>query len=497
MQTPHAVIVWAVSLLTAPAALAQTPPPSTNKAPASVATGPEVKAKEHYASSRSLFAERKYEESITELQRAYALVPSPVLLYNTARCYEHLGDYSKAVEFYQRYLDQAVGAPDAEVVAGLIQHYRTELAKNATPTTPKGRAAALARQGRKNYQAGRYAEAIDDLERANKLEARSAFIYNIAKCHEKLGDYDKAIVYYQRYLEMAPKASDRQDVISLISSLQARMRETLSELSVRTVPTGADVYIDDMDKLRGQTPLDLRLKPGAHKIVFVKNGYETVERKFEMPEDRPRDLAYALVKVKNFGGVSIDCDINGAQIFVDGKILGLTPYGAIKLLEAGTHQITVQRQGYYLYQAEAQVERGRMTWVRAQLPERGQLTGWMTSVGTWIGITSAVVGGATAGLTYWLGNYTVRGTPLSNNLWTAQQVGMFAGLGGVLVGLGLIGADLVIQPDDVYEKVSPSEPLPASLLDPDVDDQDPLAKSIAAPEAGARAVAAPAPEEAQ
>lgn len=401
------------------------------------------------------------------MQAAYKLVPSPALLYNTARCYERLGDYAKAVDYYQRYLDQAVGAPDAEVVTALIQHYREQLAKNARPTTPKGRAAALARQGRKYYQSGRYADAIDSLERAQSLSPRSAFIYNIAKCHEKIGDYDKAIVYYQRYLDMDPKASDKQDVISVIKSLQARMRETLSELSVRTDPVGADVYIDDMDKLRGQTPLDIRLKPGEHKIVFVKNGFETVERKFVMPEDRPRDLAYALVKVKNFGGLSIDCDINGAQIFIDGQILGLTPYGAIKLVEAGTHQITVQRQGYYLYQAEAVVERGRLTWVRAQLPERGQLTGWMTSVGTWVAATSAIVGGSVAGLSYWLGNYTIQGTPMSDNLWNVQQVGMFGGLAGLLVGAGFIGADLLIQPDDVYEKVSPSEALPSNLLDDD------------------------------
>ncbi|MFH1809240.1 MAG: PEGA domain-containing protein [Pseudomonadota bacterium] len=455
--------------LAALTALGQTSTPGTEgsappEAAAPAPNSPEARAQQHFEESRQLFEARNYEQAIVQLQAAHKLVSSPSLLFNIARCYERMGDYSSAVVYYERYLADAVGAPDAEVVRGLIAHYREQLKKNAAPTTPEEQAAVLARKGREYYRAGRYADAIAQLERANRVAQKGAFTYNIAKCYEKQGDYDNAIVHYQRYIELEPDASDRQDVVALIAALQARMRQTLSELSVRTAPAAADIYIDEMGKLLGQSPLEIRLKPGTHKLVLVKNGYQTIEREFEMPEDRPRDLAYALEKVKNFGGLAIESNVNGAQVFLDGQIMGLTPYNVTKLVEQGKHQVSVQRQGFFLYQADVTIERGRLTRVNAYLRERGELTGWVSTLGTWVAGTSLVLGGLTTAVSYGLGGFTVQGSPYSEGFWTAQQVGMYGGLSGVVLGVGLIGLDLLIQPSDIYELREPSDDLPAELV---------------------------------
>lgn len=411
-----------------------------------------------------MYKANKYEEAAARLKAAYRLVPSAALLYNTAKCYEQLGDYASAVDYYQRYLKSSVGASDAELVRDLIKHYRQKIGKKGVPRTPEERAKAIATKGREYYRAGRFADAIAQLQHAHRVTPKSAFIYNIAKCYEKMGEYDQAIVYYKRYLGMEPQAADRQDVISIVVSLEARMRQTLSELTVRTAPSGADIYIDDMSKLLGQTPLEIRLSPGEHKIVIQKNGFESVERVFQMPDDRPSDLAYALEKVKNFGGMTVESNVNGAQIFLDGKILALTPYNTTKLVTQGTHQVTVQRDGYYLYQADVTIQKGKLTTIKADLPERGELTGWMTTLGTWVAGVSLVAGVTTAGTAFFLGDQTVRDTPISDGLWTTQIVGMYGGLAGVLVGAGLIGLDLLIQPSDVYELKQPSDELPLEIV---------------------------------
>ena len=435
--------------------------------PAATAETPEARAQALFESSRGLYRELKYGEAVQQLQEAYQLVPSAALLYNMAKCYERMGDYARAIDHYERYLKESLGAPDADTVRDMISHYRAKLAKSGTPTSPEERAAVVANKGRDYYRAGRFADAIAKLEQAMRIVEKSAFIYNIAKCYEKMGEYDQALIYYRRYLAIEPNASDRSDVDAIIKALEDRLRDNLSELTVRTVPAGADVYVDDMGKLRGQTPLELRLPAGSHKIVLQKNGYESIARDFEMPDDRPRDLAYGMEKVKNFGGLAIDSNVSGAQIFLDGSILALTPYTTTKLVEQGQHQVTVRRDGYYLYQADVTIEKGRLTKVQANLPERGELTGWMTTLGGWILGVSAATGLATVGTTHWLGGYTVRGTNSSDLLWTVEQIALYSGLAGALVGATFIGLDLIIQPSDVYDEIgAPQDELPQELVAP-------------------------------
>src|SRR5262249_17073896 len=55
--------------------------------------------------SEQRFQEGRFQEAVELLLQAYALDPSPVLLYNVARAYEGLGDLPHAIEGYRRYLD--------------------------------------------------------------------------------------------------------------------------------------------------------------------------------------------------------------------------------------------------------------------------------------------------------------------------------------------------------------------------------------------------------
>lgn len=417
-----------------------------------------------FEEGRSLYTERKWEEAADRFKQAYAAYDSPDLLYNIAKCHEAMSDYRGAIDYYQQYLKRSLAAPDAELVRALIAQFQEKLKTGAASESPEERALAIANRGRDYYQAGRYADAVAEMQHAFSIVQKSALIYNIAKSYEKMGEYDKAVAHYKSYLQMEPEAPDRQDVVQIIAALEARMRQTLNELTVRTVPAVADVYIDDNRKMVGQTPIDVRLPAGKHKLVLVKNGYETIEREFEMPDDRSFGISYPLVKVKNYGGLRVDCNVAAAQIFVDGKILGLTPYEQIKLLPQGTHQVTVMRDGYYIFSSSTTIEKGKLTRVAAHLPEKGELTGWMTTLGAWLGGASLVIGGATAGLSYWLGGYFVRGTPWSEGFWTAEWIGLVAGLSGGCLGISLIGLDLLLQPSDINKVDLPSDDLPIEVI---------------------------------
>lgn len=62
-------------------------------------------------------------------------------------------------------------------------------------------ARALDRQASTLFDAGEYEEALDRMESAQRILPNSVRIYNIAVCHERLGNFSGAIINYQRFVE--------------------------------------------------------------------------------------------------------------------------------------------------------------------------------------------------------------------------------------------------------------------------------------------------------
>ncbi len=64
-----------------------------------------TEAKSHFKKGMTAISEGKYEEGISELQRAYEILPHEAVLYNIARAYAESGDLESAVATYKKYLE--------------------------------------------------------------------------------------------------------------------------------------------------------------------------------------------------------------------------------------------------------------------------------------------------------------------------------------------------------------------------------------------------------
>jgi tetratricopeptide (TPR) repeat protein len=75
-------------------------------------------------------------------------------------------------------------------------------------------------RGRNLYQAGRYREALTELEQALELDPNSPnLVYNVARVHELLGEIDLAIEHYVRYQKLLPPAQT-EEIARVESTLQ-------------------------------------------------------------------------------------------------------------------------------------------------------------------------------------------------------------------------------------------------------------------------------------
>jgi tetratricopeptide (TPR) repeat protein len=83
----------------------------------------------------------------------------------------------------------------------------------------------LAAKAARQYQDGRFLEALESYQRAYDVAPVPELLFNIGQCHFQLKSYEWAIFFYQGYLADRPQAANRALVQSLIVESRRHMRE--------------------------------------------------------------------------------------------------------------------------------------------------------------------------------------------------------------------------------------------------------------------------------
>jgi hypothetical protein len=105
--------------LLAPAAAGASPgdPPAPE---AGAGAGADTRdADRHFRSGVALFKAAQYAEALAEFERAYAIAPHPLVLYNIAACHRELAQFAEAATDYLRFLAEGkTSVPAARLAAG-------------------------------------------------------------------------------------------------------------------------------------------------------------------------------------------------------------------------------------------------------------------------------------------------------------------------------------------------------------------------------------------
>jgi len=146
-----------------------------------------------------------------------------------------------------------------------------------------------ARRAREHFQDGmghfeerRFRQAIREFELAGQLVPSADLWFNIARAHEELSEYERAVEYYRRYLRDRVDPPDRERIEAHIENLERRAEEqrlarrerpTTGTLRISTTVEGADVVVDGRPIGTAPVPAPLSLEPGRHRLTVTRDGY--------------------------------------------------------------------------------------------------------------------------------------------------------------------------------------------------------------------------------
>lgn len=75
-------------------------------------------------------------------------------------------------------------------------------------------------QGVEAYREGRFEDAIAAYEQAHRALPNPAFLFNLGQCYRSLGELERSIVLFERYIEAKPQAANRAEVEALIDGMR-------------------------------------------------------------------------------------------------------------------------------------------------------------------------------------------------------------------------------------------------------------------------------------
>jgi tetratricopeptide (TPR) repeat protein len=132
------------------------------------------------------------------------------------------------------------------ILAALLLLASAVAGRPAAAARSGGEAAAHFERGAKQYDLAHFEQAIAEFEKAYELAPSAILLFNIAQCHRHLGNKERALFFYRRYLEQAPETPNRADVERRIAELDRALREEreAAERAAAPPPVAARPAVD-------------------------------------------------------------------------------------------------------------------------------------------------------------------------------------------------------------------------------------------------------------
>lgn len=133
----------------------------------------------------------------------------------------------------------------------------------ALAQTAQEKALGFYQQGVEAFRRGDYATARDLFERAYMLDPAPVLLFNLGRANAEMGEAERAIEYYQMYLDRVPDAPDREDVERRIRVMRAiiERRRREAEQAAAGQPATAPATAPAADPASAPAPAEAKAPP--------------------------------------------------------------------------------------------------------------------------------------------------------------------------------------------------------------------------------------------
>lgn len=129
-------------------------------------------------------------------------------------------------------------------------------------------------------------------------------------------------------------------------------------------PSGAQVFLDGA--YIGITPVQVETSAGHHEYQMLLTGYPMKTGDFDIEMGESKEINVVFTPPVNEGWITVTSDPDGAMVFVNGELKGVTPLDHYKVTP-GIYQIVILKPGYKVYVKTVTVDPGETEEINVTL----------------------------------------------------------------------------------------------------------------------------------
>ncbi len=200
-------------------------------------------------------------------------------------------------------------------------------------------------RGLKLFDQGDDDGALVEFERAYELVPHPLVLYNIGLVQIELGRPVEAVRTLDRVLAQPGSLSAAQ--IAHARDMRAKAAARIGKLDVRVDVPGARLELDGVDV--GKTPLErpLEVASGTRTLTVVARGHHPSHHRVSIAGGATEVVNVQLEPLEGrIASLAVESRLLGAEVVVDGRVLGKTPLAAPLSLAPGRYTLELRRSGY-------------------------------------------------------------------------------------------------------------------------------------------------------
>jgi len=193
-------------------------------------------------------------------------------------------------------------------------------------------------------QQGDHAAALAEFRRALELSGQTFILFNIGCEYAELNRPVEAVKTFDRLF--AGPGNTPADKVEEARRMRGELAARIGQLKV-TSSVPAAIEIDNLAAEQTSKDAPIAVGNGMHVVAAVAAGYAPLRQQIDVAGGETREIALVLLPAKGqLAQIRVASSVSGADVLVDGTLVGRTPLPASLPVEAGRHVIGLRRLGY-------------------------------------------------------------------------------------------------------------------------------------------------------